>query len=158
MQSPPAREAHPPGEERLAIVSGYFNPLHVGHLRMMTAARRLGDRLLVIVNNDEQQQAKSGRIICPLADRMEIVAALSVVDEVVPAVDSDATVNETLARVRAAYPARRLVFANGGDRSEPSAVAEYETCYQLGIEVVLGVGGTAKADASSRINRALGMA
>lgn len=150
--------AAPLDQESLAIVSGYFNPLHVGHLRMITAARGLADRLLVIVNNDRQQLAKSGRIICPLDDRMEIVAALAVVDEVVPAVDDDASVNASLAQVRAAYPGCRLIFANGGDRSEPSAVAEYDTCSRLGIEVVLGVGGTEKADASSRINRALGHA
>ena len=141
---------------RIAVVSGYFNPLHVGHLRMMLAARALGDRLVVIVNNDDQQQLKMGRIILAAEHRMEIVAALAVVDEVVPAVDADASVNATLALLRERYRDADLVFANGGDRSDPEMVAEIETCRRLGIEVVLGVGGSDKADASSRINRALG--
>jgi glycerol-3-phosphate cytidylyltransferase/D-beta-D-heptose 7-phosphate kinase/D-beta-D-heptose 1-phosphate adenosyltransferase len=140
----------------MAIVSGYFNPLHVGHLRMMTAARALADRLVVIVNNDEQQRLKLGRIVQPLDHRMEIVAGLAVVDEVVAAVDTDASVNETLALLRERLRDADLVFANGGDRSDPGSVAELETCGRLGIELLLGVGGSDKADASSRINRALG--
>ena len=142
---------------RIAVVSGYFNPLHVGHLRMMVEARGLGDRLIVIVNNDEQQVAKMGRIIVPLADRMEIVAALAVVDEVIPSVDEDTSVSATLGLVRERYPNAELVFANGGDRSHPETVTELPTCERLGIEIVLGVGGAEKADASSRINRALGL-
>jgi cytidyltransferase-like protein len=138
------------------VVSGYFNPFHVGHLRMMVAARALGDQLVVIVNNDDQQLAKLGRIIQPIEHRMEIVAALAVVDEVVASIDEDASVNATLEMIRRRYPKPRIVFANGGDRSDPAAVAEIDTCRRLGIEVRLGVGGSDKADASSRINEALG--
>jgi glycerol-3-phosphate cytidylyltransferase/D-beta-D-heptose 7-phosphate kinase/D-beta-D-heptose 1-phosphate adenosyltransferase len=141
---------------RIAVVSGYFNPLHVGHLRMMRAARALGDRLVVIVNNDDQQVAKVGKVIQSLDDRMEIVAALAVVDEVVAAIDEDSSVNATLERLHALHDGDVLLFANGGDRSDPSTVTELATCTRLGIEVVLGVGGTEKADASSRINQALG--
>jgi glycerol-3-phosphate cytidylyltransferase/D-beta-D-heptose 7-phosphate kinase/D-beta-D-heptose 1-phosphate adenosyltransferase len=147
----------PGSPQRIAVVSGYFNPLHVGHLRMMTAARALADRLIVIVNNDGQQVLKSGTVIRPLADRMEIIGALRVVDEVVAAVDTDATVQATLERLRDEHPDAALLFANGGDRSDPDSVAEIDVCRRLGIEVVLGVGGGDKADASSRINRELGL-
>jgi glycerol-3-phosphate cytidylyltransferase/D-beta-D-heptose 7-phosphate kinase/D-beta-D-heptose 1-phosphate adenosyltransferase len=141
---------------RVAIVSGYFNPLHVGHVRMITAARALADSLVVIVNNDEQQLAKIGTIVQPLAHRVEIVRALRDVDDVVAAVDSGSSVIESLRVIRARYPDAHLVFANGGDRSDPETVAETDACRELAIEVVLGVGGRDKADASSRINRALG--
>ncbi len=137
---------------RVAVVSGYFNPLHVGHVRMMTAARALADSLVVIVNNDAQQLAKVGTIVQPVEDRIEIVRALRDVDDVVAAVDRDASVEETLALVRARYPKAHVLFANGGDRSDPETVAEIATCRELGIEIVLGVGGRQKADASSRIN------
>lgn len=147
-----------PRPTSVVVVSGYFNPFHVGHLRLIKGARALADRLLVIVNNDAQQLAKSGKIISPLSDRVEIVQALALVDEVVPSVDTDSSVNDTLARIREAYPTARLVFANGGDRSDPESVAEVATCRRLGIEVVLGVGGRQKIEASSRINRALGRA
>ena len=142
---------------RISIVSGYFNPLHVGHIRMMEAAAELADRLVVIVNNDEQQMLKKGRIITPLDDRLEIVRALRIVDEAVPAIDEDATVKQTLASLRERYPSASLTFANGGDRSAASVIAEAELCEALGIGLQLGVGGTEKADSSSRINAALGI-
>lgn len=141
---------------RVAIASGYFNPLHVGHLRMMQNAREIADHLVVIVNNDDQQLVKSGKVIQPLDHRMEIVRALRVVDEVVASVDTDGTVRATLAEVRSRYPSAHVLFVEGGDRSDPATVAELDTCRELGIELVLGVGGADKADASSRINRALG--
>jgi cytidyltransferase-like protein len=142
---------------RISIVSGYFNPLHVGHIRMMEAAAETADRLVVIVNNDEQQVMKKGRIITPLDDRLEIVRALRIVDEAVAAIDEDATVKQTLASLRERYPSASLTFANGGDRSATSVIAEAEVCETLGIALQLGVGGTEKADSSSRINAALGI-
>jgi bifunctional ADP-heptose synthase (sugar kinase/adenylyltransferase) len=124
---------------------------------MMEAAAELADRLVVIVNNDEQQMLKKGRIITPLDDRLEIVRALRIVDEAVPAIDEDATVKQTLASLRERYPSASLTFANGGDRSATSVIAEAELCEALGIGLQLGVGGTEKADSSSRINAALGI-
>jgi glycerol-3-phosphate cytidylyltransferase/D-beta-D-heptose 7-phosphate kinase/D-beta-D-heptose 1-phosphate adenosyltransferase len=141
----------------IAIVSGYFNPLHVGHLRMMLAASDGADSLVVIVNNDRQQVMKKGKVITAEAERLEIVNALSVVDEAFVAVDDDGTVKDSLRRVRQAHPDARLVFCNGGDRSRPEAVAEYELCRELGIELAFGVGGEEKADSSSRINAELGV-
>jgi cytidyltransferase-like protein len=141
---------------RVAIVSGYFNPLHVGHLRMMTAARELADSLVVIVNNDEQQLLKIGTVVQSVEDRLEIVSALGVVDDAIVAVDLDSTVNATLRLLRQRYAEADLVFANGGDRSHPETVAEIDTCRALSIEVALGVGGRDKADDSSRIRRVLG--
>ncbi len=145
-----------PTPDRVAIVSGYFNPLHVGHVRMMKAARAMADALVVIVNNDTQQVAKSGRVIRPLADRLEVVGSLAVVEEAVGSVDDDTTVSRSLAAVRERYPAATLVFCNGGDRSDESSVAEAAVCRELGIELAFGVGGADKADASSRINEELG--
>jgi bifunctional ADP-heptose synthase (sugar kinase/adenylyltransferase) len=124
---------------------------------MMEAAAEMADQLIVIVNNDEQQVMKKGRIITPLDDRLEIVRALRIVDEAVAAVDEDATVKQTLASIRERYPSASLTFANGGDRSSASVVAEAEVCEMLHIDLRLGVGGTEKADSSSRINAALGM-
>jgi bifunctional ADP-heptose synthase (sugar kinase/adenylyltransferase) len=124
---------------------------------MMEAAAEMGDHLIVIVNNDEQQILKKGRVITPMDDRLEIVRALRIVDEAVPAIDEDATVKETLASIRDRYPAASLTFANGGDRSDPSVVAEAQLCEKIGIDLKLGVGGLEKADSSSRINAALGI-
>jgi len=136
---------------RASIVSGYFNPLHVGHLRMMEAARVLTGHLIVIVNNDAQQMLKKGRIILPLGDRLEIVRALRVTDEALAAVDDDATVQRTLRTIREQYPHAALVFANGGDRSSAARISEADVCGELGIELRFGVGGEEKADSSTRI-------
>lgn len=140
---------------RASIVSGYFNPLHIGHLRMMEAARSLTGYLIVIVNNDAQQMLKKGRIILPLADRLEIVRALRVTDEAIAAVDDDPTVLRTLRAIREKYPHTELVFANGGDRSSAARIPEADTCEELGIELRFGVGGEEKADSSTRIIAAL---
>ena len=140
---------------RASIVSGYFNPLHVGHLRMMEAARALTGRLIIIVNNDAQQLLKKGRIILPLDDRMEIVRALRVADEVVAAVDEDNSVKQTLRAIRDEHPDTALIFANGGDRSSSAMISEAGVCEDLRIELRFGVGGEEKADSSTRIIAAL---
>jgi cytidyltransferase-like protein len=141
--------------KRASIVSGYFNPLHVGHLRMMEAARRLTGRLIVIVNNDDQQMMKKGRIILPLDDRMQIVRALRVTDEAIVSIDEDATVKHTLRAVREKHPEAELIFANGGDRSSASRISEADVCEELGITLRFGIGGEEKADSSTRIIAAL---
>jgi cytidyltransferase-like protein len=141
--------------ERSSIVSGYFNPLHVGHLRMMEAARRLTGRLIVIVNNDPQQMLKKGRIVIPLDDRLEIVRALRVTDEAIASIDEDATVKGTLRAIRKKYPEVELIFANGGDRSSAARISEAEVCEELGIALAFGVGGEEKADSSTRIIAAM---
>jgi glycerol-3-phosphate cytidylyltransferase/D-beta-D-heptose 7-phosphate kinase/D-beta-D-heptose 1-phosphate adenosyltransferase len=148
-----------PSVRRAAIVSGYFNPLHIGHLDMMEAARSLADALVVIVNNDAQQVLKKGKVISDETDRLRIVNALRVTDAALVAVDEDASVAASLEVVRAAYPGIDLVFCNGGDRSpdgDAVPTAEVDVCERHGIEMVWGVGGETKADSSSRINEALG--
>ena len=148
-----------PAPARAAIVSGYFNPLHIGHLQMMEAARELGDgHLVVIVNSDEQQRMKKGKVIFTEDVRLRIVKALRVVDDAFVAVDTDGSVTDSLRKVRAAYPDSDLVFCNGGDRRDPDAMPSSESavCAELGIEMAFGVGGEDKADSSSRILHELG--
>jgi cytidyltransferase-like protein len=147
----------PEQPSQISIVSGYFNPLHVGHLDMMEAARSLTGHLVVIVNNDAQQVLKKGKVIQSLDDRLRIVRALRVVDDAIGAVDQDATVRETLRLVRERYPDATLTFANGGDRSQRSAVAEADVCEVLGIGLRFAVGGETKADSSTRINAIQGL-
>ena len=149
----------PDSVRRVAIVSGYFNPLHIGHLDMMESARSLGDALVVIVNNDAQQVLKKGKVITSEADRLRIVEALRVADAALVAVDDDGSVAASLELIRGAYPGLELVFCNGGDR-DPAQDAvppgEAVVCERLAIEMAWGVGGDTKADSSSRINEELG--
>lgn len=140
------------------IVSGYFNPLHGGHLDMIEAARPLGDFLIVVVNNDKQQLLKKGKIILDEMNRMRLIAALKAVDEVVLSVDTEPPVIHTLREIAVKYPDDKLIFANGGDRDGHRAVPETDVCSELNIEMVFGVGSdkVVKRDSSTRINQATG--
>ena len=139
---------------RASIVSGYFNPLHQGHLDMIEAARERSGYLIVIVNNDKQQLLKKGRVIQGEDVRARIVGALRAVDDVLIAVDDGPGIEHSLDAVRAAYPDTELEFCNGGDRSpEADSVpaAEAESAQRNKISMHYGVGGTNKADSSTRI-------
>lgn len=146
---------------KVVIVSGFFNPLHGGHLDLIESARKLGDRLVVIVNNDAQQIEKKGKIILDEKNRARLIAALRDVDEVVIGIDPAGNhwpSTKTLEKVADMYPDDELIFANGGD--QPSAEAlpgpEAEMCRTKGITMVFGIGGGSKSDSSTRINQALG--
>lgn len=139
------------------IVSGYFSPLHAGHLDMLEDAAERGDAVIVIVNNNDQQAMKKGRVIIDEADRLRIVRALRMVDHALIAVDEDRTVSASLAKIAADFPQYRHVFANGGDRTTNEVVPEAHVCAEHGIELVFDMGGTSKADSSSRINVELGL-
>lgn len=139
------------------IVSGFFNPLHGGHVDMIEAAANLGDNLIVIVNNDKQQLLKKGKIILDEENRMRLIKALKMVDEVVLSVDQEPPVIDTIKLIAEHYPKDQLIFANGGDRISDKVTPEATLCHELGIEMVYGVGGSIKADSSTRINQALGV-
>ena len=138
------------------IVSGFFNPLHGGHLDMIEAAKAMGDHLIVIVNNDVQQKLKKGKIILDEANRLRLMSALKFVDEVILAIDQDPPVIETLEHIAKKYPEDELIFANGGDRDSGKVVPETEVCGRYGIHMVFDAGGTKKTDSSTRINQATG--
>ena len=138
------------------IVSGFFNPLHGGHLDMIEEAAKLGDYLIVIVNNDIQQVLKKDKIILPEENRARLMRALRDVDEVIIATDTELPVIHTLEAIAQKYLDDELIFANGGDRDSEKVIPETAICRQYGIQMLMGVGGTNKADSSTRINQALG--
>lgn len=141
---------------KIAIVSGYFNPLHGGHLDMIENASSLGDHLIVIVNNDKQQHLKKGKIILDESNRLRLMRALRGVDQVVLSVDDDPSVVKTLEMIATQHPGDKLIFANGGDRNSNKEVPETEVCNRRNIKMVFGVGGNNKSDSSTRINQATG--
>ncbi len=141
---------------KIVIESGFFNPLHGGHLDMIEAGAKLGDKLIVIVNNDAQQVMKKGKVILNEQNRLRLISALRDVDEAFIAIDEDGSVIKSLEKIALQYPDAELVFANGGDRDSEKAIPEGDVCRQYNIEMVFGVGGTEKADSSTRINQAMG--
>jgi len=146
---------------RIVIISGYFNPLHGGHLDMIEEAKKLGDYLLVIVHNDKAQMIKKGKIILDEENRMRLMRSLRLVDEVILSIDEDLGQALTLRKVRKLYPEDELIYVNGGDRNpNKHALPENETesCLSCDINLVFGVGNNEveKRDSSSRINQATG--
>jgi len=136
----------------LVIVSGYFGPIHVGHLDMIEAGAAAGDELFVVVNNNAQQMMKKGKVVIDEADRLRIVKALRAVDHAMVAVDEDGTVCASLEAIATRFPDHRIVFGNGGDdRKNNEEVPESAVCRTFDIEMVFGMGGLNKADSSSRL-------
>ena len=117
------------------VIAGHFNPLTVGHLQLIRAAQSLGDTLTVIVANDVQALSKKGHTILPLADRMTILSHIVGVNYVIPSIDTDASVKETLRLIKPD------IFASGCSETDPDAIEEAEVCRELGIKMVFGVGG-----------------
>lgn len=142
-----------PRPAKASIVSGYFNPLHHGHLDMMEAAAERTGYLIVIVNNDRQQLLKKNRIIQPEDVRARIVRALRVVDDVFVSVEEGPGLDGTFDIIRAAYPDTVLEFCNGGDRRglDDLPAEELAAAQRNDITLHYGVGGSEKADSSTRI-------
>jgi len=134
-------------------VSGGFDPIHIGHVRMLRAARKLGDKLVVILNNDNWLRAKKGFVFMPQSERAELLRAFAEVDKVVitdhKKDDLDTSVVRSLEKLRPA------IFANGGDR-KPGAdsIPEVALCKKLGIKPVYNVGYGGKVQSSSRMIKA----
>ena len=119
--------------EVVVAVSGYFDPIHVGHLEYLQLATKLGDKLIVIVNNNHQAKLKKGEFFMHEKDRIQIVAALRCVDEVFLSIDTDSSVCKSLEAVKP------NIFANGGDRSLDE-IPETAVMKKYDIKLVDGLG------------------
>ena len=119
--------------QAVVAVSGYFDPLHVGHVEFFQLAKDLGSKLIVIVNNNHQAEIKKGSFFMDEKDRMEIVAALRHVDEVFLSIDKDNSVCKSLEFIKPD------IFANGGDRSLEE-IPETDVMEKYNIKMVDGLG------------------
>jgi D-beta-D-heptose 7-phosphate kinase/D-beta-D-heptose 1-phosphate adenosyltransferase len=139
------------------VVSGGFDPVHVGHLRLFQEAKKLGDRLVVILNNDNWLRKKKGYVFMPHNERKELIEGFDCVDEVLltshepgSSGPRDMSVSLELQKIRPD------VFANGGDRNEKNAQDpasslywDIATCEKYGIKIVFNVGAGGKVQSSS---------
>lgn len=138
----------------VVAVSGGFDPVHIGHIRMFQRARQMGDKLVVILNNDNWLQTKKGFAFMPETERKEIIEAIAGVDQVLLTShkpdDSDRSVCRELRKLKPS------IFANGGDR-KPSGdpVPEVTLCKELGIKMVYNVGKGGKVQSSSWLTKRL---
>jgi len=132
----------------IVAVSGGFDPVHVGHVRLFQEAKKMGDRLVVILNNDNWLMAKKGYVFMPQNERKEILAALAGINEIVftghPKNPKDMSVAKELLEIKPD------VFARGGDRNLKNLPEqEIKTCQAIGCRIVFNVGKGGKVQSSS---------
>tara|TARA_Y100000739_G_C20564466_1_gene444657 strand:- start:1033 stop:1455 length:423 start_codon:yes stop_codon:yes gene_type:complete len=122
------------------IVSGYFNPLHKGHIELFINAKAMGDKLFVIVNNDFQRHLKGSKEFMLEDERVFIISKIREVDEVILSVDKDRTVIKTIEKIHNSYNEDyTLYFANGGDQNN-KICPESAICNKLNIKLIDGLG------------------
>lgn len=141
------------------MVSGGFDPVHIGHVRLFREAKKLGDELVVVVNNDNWKRKKRRHVFMPDSERKEIIEAFACVDRVFltehsenPRTSKDMSVCKELLKIKP------HIFANGGDRNErdsadpsSSLYPEVKLCEELGIQMVFNVGKGGKIRSSSEL-------
>ena len=128
--------------QKVIIVSGYFNPLHKGHIEYFNMAKDHGDQLFVIVNNDLQRVLKGSKAFMKEDERAYIVDNLKMVDHTMIAIDQDRTVCESLRwalKNRINSHMHTFAFANGGDQNN-NTIPERAVCEELGIELIDNLG------------------
>jgi len=133
----------------IMILSGGFDPVHKGHVRMFKAAKNMAYKVIVGLNSDDWLVRKKGKAFMNWSERAEIVKAFKYVDEVFPFGDKDDTAMELLVRIKNLYPECSLAFGNGGDRKEGN-VPEQGYCKAYNIDLVYNVGG-GKVQSSSEL-------
>lgn len=145
-------------KKTVVIVSGYFNPLHIGHVKMIEEAKKLGDYLIVIVNNDTQVKLKKSVPFMDQIERTYIVSRLEDVSKVLISLDLDKTVCQSLKFIHNVFNysgnTYNIIFANGGDRKSSKDIPETKLCRKLGIKMVFGVGGKKIQSSSKLISKA----
>ena len=127
-------------KNKAIIVSGYFNPLHKGHIEYFHKAKELGDFLFVIINNDLQRDLKESKKFMLEDERALIVNELSVVDKVFISIDQDKSVSKTIEKIFNEFSSSYLIsFANGGDQNN-NLIPELYVCKKLNIKLIDGLG------------------
>ena len=133
----------------LVIVSGYFNPIHEGHLEYLNRSKALGDFLYVIVNNDLQRELKGSKPFLTENQRRIILKNIKAVDEVIISIDKNKFVDKTIELIyrEEAHKYDKILFTNGGDQTTQT-VGETDICQKLGIEIVCGLGDKIQSSSS----------
>ena len=135
--------------QKIVLVTGGFDPLHSGHIQYFKEAAKLGDLLIVGLNSDAWLERKKGRAFMPLNERKTIIEHLSILDAVITYNDDDNSSRAAILKVREIWPDARIIFANGGDRTQ-SNIPEMDVVDD-NLEFVFGVGGENKKNSSSWI-------
>jgi cytidyltransferase-like protein len=136
------------------VLSGGFDPLHVGHIRLIQHARDMAALVVVGVNSDEWLTRNKGRVYMKFEERREIVASIRGVTSAVGFEDGDDTAVNLIKMVHTMSPGAKIAFGNGGDRNALN-VPEVEICNDLGVDLVWGLGGDHMQSNSDLVHRAM---
>lgn len=127
-------------KQKAIIVSGYFNPIHKGHLEYFNNAKAMADQLFVIVNNDHQRELKGSKEFQDEKERMIIVSNIKAVDKAILSIDTDRTVCATIKMIAEQFGEDfELGFANGGDQNNDT-IPEREVCEEMNVVLIDGLG------------------
>ena len=138
------------GNKVISIVSGGFDPIHPGHIMMMKDCLKFSNYLIVGVNSNKWLINKKGNYFMDIQHRIYVVSSLNVVNETMEFEDDDkGSANNLLIKIRNKYSNDKIIFANGGDRSDSSKILEFETAKQYNIDLKFGIGGSHKESSSS---------
>lgn len=142
--------------KKIVMVSGGFDPVHIGHVRLFQEAKKLGDELVVYINNDNWLRKKKGYVFMPEHDRKEIIEAFEAVDRVI--ISNHVENTKDMSVCTGLVEIKPHIFANGGDRDEKDANNPDSSLYkerqihkQFGIEMVYNVGHGGKVRSSSEL-------
>ena len=134
----------------ISIVSGGFDPIHPGHIMMMRDCLEFSNHLIVGVNSNNWLIKKKGNFFMDIKHRMYVIDNLTMVNEVMDFEDDDmGSASNLLIKIRKKYPKNKIIFANGGDRSDSSKILEQDTADKCDIALGYGVGGSHKESSSS---------
>jgi D-beta-D-heptose 7-phosphate kinase/D-beta-D-heptose 1-phosphate adenosyltransferase len=138
---------------KVVMVSGGFDPIHPGHVRYFQAAKKLGNKLVVVINNDHWIKLKKGKGFMSASDRAEVIRAFKDVDEVV--ISNHKKNTKDISVCKELTKIRPHIFANGGDRKpDGDPVPEVMVCKKLGVQMVYNVGEGGKIRSSSELLKA----
>ena len=135
----------------IVVVSGGFDPLHKGHIRLFNEAKKLGHKLVCGLNSDKWIIRKKGEVSMNFGERSEILSSLRAVDEVISFNDTDDTAVNLLTRVQSIYPECSICFANGGPMEEKNT-PESGFCRAYGIDMLWNVGGDSPKKVKKKSN------
>lgn len=135
----------------VVVLSGGFDPMHVGHLRMIQESAKMAQIVVVGVNSDEWLMRKKGYVFMPCEERLEMVQGTRGVAKAMEFDDNDNSACDLLRRVRALWPNFKVAFANGGDRTSDN-IPEIPVADELGVHLIWGVGGGKIQSSSDLVN------
>tara|TARA_B100000965_G_scaffold10121_1_gene7854 strand:+ start:51 stop:833 length:783 start_codon:yes stop_codon:yes gene_type:complete len=137
-----------------ALLSGGFDPVHIGHLAMIKDAKRIADKVIILLNSDKWLVRKKGKPFMIEAQRAQILEEFESVSEVIiQQKDDDDSSNNAIIDFHKSHNDKNICYCNGGDRSQEDKIREAQTCKTLGIDLKFGIGGIHKLESSSNLTK-----